>query len=201
MQGKRLIILTTVLFAIFSVVNVSAFGEISGLEINGIDVLNGNNQPFNVSAGETLSLKVLFHALNTVEDARINIFIPGELSIFTREFDFLSGNTYSNVLSFIVPNSLSEELELNVVVENRDVVADGEKIILKLLMEDTDQCKVRFKEKKIECKEQKKDLLQECNNLHGLDKMKCKIIAKDHYKECKASLREEKKSCKENFNK
>lgn len=196
---KKLIITVTLLFVVFLIVNVSAFGEISGLEINGIDVFNGNNQPLNVSAGETLSLKVLFHALNTVEGARIKVFIPGEgeFAAVTREFAFLSGNTYSNVLSFIVPNSLSEKLELNVVVENRDVVADRETIILKLPVEDVNQCKGELKEKKLGCKEQKKEFFRECKELKGLDKMECKIIAKESYKECKVSLREKKKSCKE----
>lgn len=116
--------------AILSIVNVSAsFGEITGLEVNEIDVLE--TQPIVAFAGETLPVRVIFEAFEDAEDVRVKAWISGqrEFATVTERIDVIEGNTYSRLLSIKVPATLDEEdldepLQLVVSLENKEGEAD-----------------------------------------------------------------------------
>lgn len=128
--------------AVLSIANVSAFGNISSVEVADIEDAVAS-QPIAVFAGETLSVKIFFKATSDAEDVRVKAWITGEkeFSAVTNRFNVIAGNTYPILLSVKVPSTLNEDdlselLELVIVVENsNDGKADEEKIDLTLQRE------------------------------------------------------------------
>lgn len=127
---------------LLSIVSVSAnFGDISSVKVSDVEALPFGSVDIAAFAGQTIPVRVIFDATLDAEDARVKAWISGEreLAAITERFDVIAGRTYSRVLSVQVPRNLDEldeSLELNVVVENRDIgVADEESISLTLQRE------------------------------------------------------------------
>ena len=108
--------------AILSIASVSAFGDITGFEVNGIDALTSNNLA--VFAGQTIPVKVIFSASSDATDVRVKAWISGEkeYAVSTDRFDVLANKAYSRLVSVSVPSKVdpSENLVLTVLVESRD---------------------------------------------------------------------------------
>ena len=143
MTSKRFLVFLATAFAIAVslIANVSAFGSIVDLEVNGVEALDAAKVPITVFSGQTVPVRVEFKTLENAEDVRVKAWISGEreLASISERFDVIENRTYSRVLSVQVPNDLDEldeTLELNVVVENRnDGTADEKEILLTLQRE------------------------------------------------------------------
>lgn len=118
---------------------VSAFAEITSIEVNGIDGFSGQAGVF---AGETMTVRVTITADETQEEVRVIARILGEpgLSAVTEEFAVINGSTYSRLLHIDLPidldEDLNEQLTLEVTVEDRNAgLGDREEIDLELQRE------------------------------------------------------------------
>jgi hypothetical protein len=139
MTYKNILVSIVAIFAIIalSIVNVSAFGDITSVEVEGTTA-----QPVAVFAGQSVPVRIFFLATEDADDVRVKAWITGgrELSVVTERFDVIAGNTYSRLVSVKVPrtldgNDLDEKLELIVVVENRNEEAAEKTIDLTLQRE------------------------------------------------------------------
>jgi len=136
---KNLVFLVTlVALAISLVASVSAFGQITSVEVAGVEGLPSGSADIAVFAGQTVPVRVVFEADNltdSVRDVRVKAWIVGdrELAVSSERFVVDSGKTYSRLVSVQVPSDLdsSEDLDLVVSVESRnDGVADEQSISL-----------------------------------------------------------------------
>jgi hypothetical protein len=132
---KAMVSLVAILaLAVLSIASVSAFGDFTGVEVKGIDVLHSST-PLATFAGETLPVRVIFHAYDNASDVRIKTWISGEkeYAVSTERFDVIEGNDYSRLVSVTVPSKVdpSEDLKLEVVIESRNGgVSDSAEISL-----------------------------------------------------------------------
>lgn len=123
MKYKTILVSLVTLFALAMLVaNVSAFGNITSVEIKGQEVRHGGE--IAVFAGETIPVRVTFDANADAADARLRVWISGakEFSVTSERFHVLSGSTYSRLVSVQVPFDLdpSEDLTLRVGVESEN---------------------------------------------------------------------------------
>jgi len=135
MTSKNLLVFLVSAFvlAALSASNVSAFGSISSIEIDDLEVLGSSIDLANF-AGQTVPIRVVFKATADAEDVRVKAWISGESdNIYTsRRIDVLSGRTYTETVLLDMPSSLDEldeNRKLNVMVESKqDGTADLEAI-------------------------------------------------------------------------
>ncbi len=127
MKYKTLLVsLVTLLALAVLATNVSAFGKITSVEINGEEVFVNGRIVADIAAfaGETLPVRVSFEATADAEDARLRVWISGarEFAVTTERIHVLKGSTYSKLVSVQVPFDLdpSEELTLRVGVESEN---------------------------------------------------------------------------------
>lgn len=120
---KQVVTLVTVLaFALFLAANVSAFGYVDSVEVDGVNAYSGSN--IAVFSGESVPVKIVFYATDNADDVRVKAWISGEegLSVSTERFDVLADNYYSRTVSVEIPEDINpdEELSLWVSVEDRN---------------------------------------------------------------------------------
>ena len=135
MTSKNLLVFLVSAFVLAALCasSVSAFGSITGVEIDGLEVLGSSIDLANF-AGQTVPIRVIFNANGDAEDVRVKAWISGESdNIYTsRRIDVLSGRTYTETVLLDMPSSLDEldeDRKLNVMVESRqDGTADWETI-------------------------------------------------------------------------
>src|SRR3989338_2770692 len=97
MKSKIILVSLVAIFAlVFAIASVSAFAEISSVEINGVETVS-DSVDIGTFAGETLPVKVVFNAVDNATDVRLKIWITGdkENSAVSGRFDVISGSTYS----------------------------------------------------------------------------------------------------------
>ncbi len=111
-----------------------AFGDITAVEVNGVDALAGG-VTFANFAGQRIPVLVVFKASGNAEDVRVKAWISGERenSVVSERFDVIAGKTYTRVVSLGMPFDLDERLDddrkLEIVVESkRDGTADEKTI-------------------------------------------------------------------------
>ncbi len=127
MEHKKFLVSLVALVAIFvfAISSVSAFADITSVEVSGI---SSSGQTIAAFAGQTLPVRVIFDATEDASDVRIKAWISGdrELAVSTERFNVLSGNTYSRLLSVEVPFDIdpSEDFSLFVSVEDKREEAD-----------------------------------------------------------------------------
>jgi len=114
MTNKNLLILLVAMFAlVVSMYSVSAidFGDIIGVEVNGVNVFNG--QPFNLEqvAGQRIPVLITFRADADAEMVRMKAWISGESTAKTDLFRAIGGTVYSRIVYLDVPNDLDSESE------------------------------------------------------------------------------------------
>ena len=105
-------------------VNVSAFGDITDVEVSGVDTLNGVN--IANFAGDRVPVLVVFNATADASDVRVKIWVSGERenAVVSEEFDVIAGKTYPRTVWFDVPTDLDQDLDqarsLEIVVESKE---------------------------------------------------------------------------------
>jgi len=135
MTSKNLLVFLVSAFVLVAlcVSSVSAFGDITSVKIDEIEVLGSSIDLANF-AGQTVPVRVVFDATGDAEDVRVKAWISGESSNIhtSRRIDVISGKTYTETVLLEMPASLKELDEtrkLNVMIESRqDGTADWETI-------------------------------------------------------------------------
>jgi len=135
MKSQKILVSLVAAFALvlLTLSSVSAFGDITSVEVNGIEGLAGTS----IAAfdGQTMSVRVVFFATADASDVRVKAWITGEkeLSVSSERFDVISDNLYSRLVSVQMPSNIDpdESFDLEIVVENRnDGIADSEVVSL-----------------------------------------------------------------------
>src|SRR3989344_3277297 len=112
MALKNLWVFLVAAFALVLVAqSVSAFGNITAVEINGVDALTGIN--FANFAGQTVDVHVSFLATSNAEDVRIKAWFSGERenAFVSERFDVIAGSLYTRTVRIDVPSDLDNELD------------------------------------------------------------------------------------------
>ena len=135
MDMKNLMVFFLMIASMFLVVStVSATELVNGtsVRVNGLyDNGNSDVNPISVIAGEALSVKINFEALEDASDVRVKIELQGEkqdVEVRSAVFDIEDGSKYSKTLTLKVPyelrDSVSEDMTLNIIVSNGDFETD-----------------------------------------------------------------------------
>jgi hypothetical protein len=134
MKSKTFVVsLVAAVFAIamFFVASVyangaSTFGDITNIEVNGIDAIDdGKPVAVNIAsfAGQTLPVEITFVASKDVSDVRVKAWISGEreYAVSSNRFKVFNGSTYDWIVSVPVPFDIDprEDLRLKVSVEGK----------------------------------------------------------------------------------
>ena len=120
-------------FALASAESVNAFGQIVGVEVNGVNALSGIN--FANFAGDRIPVLITFRATQNAEDVRIKAWISGERenAVVSERFDTIADRTYTQVVYLPIPSDLDRELDesrkLDIVVESKNQATADEKVI------------------------------------------------------------------------
>ncbi|RMD66474.1 hypothetical protein D6817_04010 [Candidatus Pacearchaeota archaeon] len=124
MKVKNLLGIASIVFALVVALPLaSAFGQISDVEINGVEALGGSVDFANF-AGQTVPVLVRFDATDSAQDVRVKIWVSGQsgLASESERFDVLPNRTYVRTVLVTLPFDLDENLDeprkLNVVVES-----------------------------------------------------------------------------------
>jgi len=136
MTYKSLLTLFVAIFALaVFATSVSAFGDISQIEVNNVDALDSSGNPMSIDfgslSGDRVPVLVVFDATENAKDVRVKVWITGERenSAVSARFDILPNRTYSKQVLLDIPTDLREELfkgrQLEVVVEGEVELSDG----------------------------------------------------------------------------
>ncbi|MBI2452352.1 hypothetical protein HYV50_04735 [Candidatus Pacearchaeota archaeon] len=134
MNQKNLwVFLVSALVLLFAgVQSVNAFGDIVGVEVNGVNALTSGIDLANF-AGDRVPVLVVFKATGNAEDVQIRARISGEREVESGTFDVLANRTYSKVVYLDVPFDLDENLDesrnLRIEVDSRNQGTADEVII------------------------------------------------------------------------
>lgn len=124
-SGKLLGFLGALTLALLFIASVSAssFGQISSIEVNGVEASNGAN--IAAFAGQVLPVKIVFTASDDATDVRVKAWIAGErdYAVSSDRFDVLANRTYSRVVLVQIPSNIdpSENFDLEVSIESKDM--------------------------------------------------------------------------------
>ncbi len=132
MASKNLLVYLVAVFALVALASgVSAFGNITGVEVSGVPALGTTpTVDFANFAGQKVPILVVFTATENASDVRVKAWFSGakDNSAVSERFDVLAGRTYTRVAYLDVPfdlkDSLDEPRKLLIGVENRDQTAD-----------------------------------------------------------------------------
>ncbi len=125
-QKTFLVSLVAAVFAlaVFSMAGVSAFGDITSIEVNGVEVVDTTGA-VNIGsfAGQDMPVRITFLADDDVTDVRVKAWIAGEreYSVSSERFKVFNGSTYSRTVSVQMPFDIDpqEDLKLMVSVESK----------------------------------------------------------------------------------
>jgi hypothetical protein len=133
METKNLLVsLFTIALALFLVANVSAVNTLTVNEtvsVNGIEVYDNGTNGVDVSlvAGEYVTVKVYFTAVEDDTDVTVEVELEGEKvksNAITRVFDVIANNTYMKTLELYVPyelrDQISDGLLLNIEIDGKN---------------------------------------------------------------------------------
>src|SRR3989339_870714 len=143
MDMKNLMVFFLMIASMFLVVStVSATELVNGtsVRVNGLyDNGNSDVNPISVIAGEALSVKINFEALEDASDVRVKIELQGEkqdVEVRSAVFDIEDGSKYSKTLTLKVPyelrDSVSEDMTLNIKVWNGDFETELNEITIRV---------------------------------------------------------------------
>lgn len=116
-----LVLLVSVLALALVAQTVSAFGQITSVEVDGEQVLG---QTINLEPGRTIDVRITFVADVAADDVRMKAEIVGEDDVVSERFDILPGGKYVRTLQLRVPFDLDDDsnesrtLEIEVESEN-----------------------------------------------------------------------------------
>lgn len=128
MNAKNLMVFATLALALFLVGNVAADVAVDEITVDGISVLTND---VSVVAGEDMTLKIYFTAIDSDTDVTITAEIEGEKIEFdasTAVFDVIADKAYKKVLELEVPYELkdvkNDTLELNIEIDGKEYKQD-----------------------------------------------------------------------------
>lgn len=130
--------LLTIVSVLFLVATVSAteIANIYKIEVDNQNILDGTPS---LIAGETVTVRVYFEALQNAEDVRIKAEIEGDKEDITDRtslFDIEENKTYSKKLTLTIPfdldDVLSDDLYLYLKIWNSDFETEEESILLRI---------------------------------------------------------------------
>lgn len=139
MNTKNLLVsFVAIAMTLFLVASVSA-GQIATVTEVTVDGINTAGNDVSVVAGETISIKVYFTALENDSDVTVEAEIEGEkvdVDTMTKPFDVENGSKYRKVLTLKVPyelkDELSDDLTLNIEIDGKDHKTKFNEITLKV---------------------------------------------------------------------
>lgn len=131
MASKNLLVYLAAVFVLVAfAAGASAFGNITGVEVNGVQALGTSSSlDFANFAGQKVPVLVTFVATENASDVRVKAWFSGESgnAAVSERFDVLAGRVYTKIAYLDVPfdlrDSLDESRKLMVDVENRDQTA------------------------------------------------------------------------------
>lgn len=132
MNAKNLMVFATLALALFLVAPfVTADVAIDDVTVDGLSVHALANEVVSVVAGEDMTVKVYFTAIDADTDVVITTEIEGEKVSFeesTAVFDVIADKAYKKVLSLDVPYELkdvrNDTLELNIEIDGKEYKQD-----------------------------------------------------------------------------
>ncbi|MFH1802913.1 MAG: hypothetical protein ABH864_05710 [archaeon] len=143
-KNNLLVFIASVVFVLaFAMGNVSAFGDIETIEVNGVVVVDHGQQVGSVDLAnfvdDRVPVLVVFKADNgsgvLAEDVRIKAWISGEAEnvVTSERFDVLADRTYTRIVYLDIPSDLRDVLDetrkLEILVESKaEGTADRETI-------------------------------------------------------------------------
>lgn len=121
MEHKNTLVSLVAVFALFMIMSsVSAFAQITNVEVSGVDTASSTS--IAAFAGQTLPVRVVFYATGNESDVRVKAWISGDRDymVSSDRFDVLAGGTYSKLMNIQMPTHIdpSEELNLEVTLES-----------------------------------------------------------------------------------
>lgn len=134
MDTKKLLVSVFMIASIFMLVgNVVASDLAQNVEVK-IDDMYVESDDVSVIAGETLTAKVYFNAINDSQNVKVKVEIEGDrvdVSAVSEEFDVEAGKRYSKALTIKIPYELkdevSDDLNLRVKIWNGDFSSEYNK--------------------------------------------------------------------------
>lgn len=146
MKTKNLMVFFFAIVSMFALVaTASAYsGAFTGdliedtttIKVDGVEV---GSSDISVIAGDTVSVRLYFNALQNASDVRVKASIEGDkidVDERTESFDVESGKRYSKSLTLTVPSELkddlSDDLELTLKVWNGDYKSESNEITLRV---------------------------------------------------------------------
>ncbi len=120
-----------VLAAFASSAASAQFADITSVTVNGIEAFNTGTQIAGVYAGETVPVRVIFYANQSVTDVRINARLEGAsgFSEVTERFTVKAGSTNSRLLNIQLPSDIDpSEAQVLVISLERDASSGGDTV-------------------------------------------------------------------------
>lgn len=106
---------------VVSISTVSAFADITDVEVSGVSNAQAPSTQLSVTAGQVIPVRVIFRATGNETDVRVKAWIAGsrDYSVSSERFDVIAGNIYSRLVAVQVPSNIDpdEEFTLYVSVE------------------------------------------------------------------------------------
>lgn len=113
MNTKNLMVFFLVLTSILLVANFVAATNIASIDSVKINDIYANADEVAVQAGETITVKVFFTALQTTSDVRLKLLLEGtklDVDTETASFNIEEGKKYSKTLTLTVPYELQDSV-------------------------------------------------------------------------------------------
>ncbi len=125
MESKQILVSLVAVFALLIVMtsSVSAFAQITSVEVNGAEAVVFGQINVAASAGEIIPVRVLFTARQNASDVRVQADLSSRSKDYTAEterFDVVAGGVYAKTLNVQIPAKIdsSERLNLEVKIRN-----------------------------------------------------------------------------------
>jgi len=129
MESKAILVSLLTIFAVLIASVLVSASDLSvsnlRLSVKGVEFANFYDDIVEADAGETIPIKVVFTAGESVSDIRVKTEISGyrdDITASTARFDIVSGATYSKLLSLKVPTDVdpAEDYTLTVTIEAKN---------------------------------------------------------------------------------
>jgi len=129
MESKAILVSLLTIFAVLVASVLVSASDLSvsnlRLSVKGVEFVNFYGDIVEADAGETIPIKVIFTAGESVSDVRVKVEISGyrdDITASTTRFDIVEGATYSKLLSLKVPTDVdpAEDYTLTVRIESQN---------------------------------------------------------------------------------
>ena len=140
MNAKNLVVFFLALASILLIANtVVAMEEIATIDIVRVDDVSALGEEVAVIAGETITVKVFFTALQTAADVKVKLELEGQkidAEAVTQSFNIEKGKKYAKTLTLRIPyelqNEASDDTTLDIKIWNGDFRSEDDSIALRV---------------------------------------------------------------------